>query len=439
MRKVVFALAFGLGPLAACGGATGGDPAARAEDSTASAVPTAVSPSTAPTTPTTPTPPIERDPLLFLSGRADVVVLDTEDGEQTMRAVGGMASPDRTAVAQVVGRRIVVIDPATGDPQWEHSIPAERRVRVVAPGARQVALVDGRILTPSDARSTTQLTIVDEHGSRELTLDGNFDPEAFTLDGTDLVAVEYLPATNPDHYEVRLVDLTTGSVRPVPDQPEHFPNNKPRDRMRGYARTQVSSADGRFLYTYYSSDVPVADDHDEMYAFVHVLDLHHEEAYCIDLHAPFGTGADGWSEPALTLTTDGSRLLVTDRITGALASINPATLEVTATATLPKVTPFETSAVATASDDVLYLGLDHELIRIDATTLEVIDRVDVEDPITGIKMDRSGAILYAVTFADVSVFDPAGAKIASWPLPIPGAGADPSVARPGSGAYQCAC
>jgi hypothetical protein len=415
----------------ACGG-TATDP--KAESPTAATV----DPTTAPE-PTPNAPPRTRDPLLFLSGRADVVVLDTQDGKQTMRAVGGMASPDRTAVAQVVGRRLVVIDPATGEPQWEHSIPAERRVRVVAPGARQVALVDGRILTPSDARSTTQLTIVDEHGSRELALDGNFDPEAFTLDGTDLVAVEYLPATNPDHYEVRLVDLATGRVRPVPDQPEHFPANAPRPRMRGYARTQVSSSDGRYLYTYYSSDVPINEDHGDMYAFVHVLDLHHEEAYCIDLAQPFGVGADGWSEPALTLTPDGSRLLVTDRVTGALAAIDPRTLEVTATATLPKHTPLETSAVATASDDVLYLALDRELTRIDTTTLQIIDRIDVDDPITGIKMDRTGELLYAVTFEDVSLFDPAGAKIASWPLPIPGAGADPSVARPGSGAYQCAC
>ena len=421
----------------ACGGAAA-DPEADGRVATSANAITTGSPTTSAPTPTTPNLQT-RDPLLFLSGRADVVVLETEDGTQTMRAVGGMAAPDRTAIAQVVGRRVVIIDPANGEPRWEHPIPSERKVRVVAPGARQVALVDGRLLTPSDPRSTTRLSIVDEGGVRELTLQGNFDPEAFTLDGTDLVAVEYLPATNPDHYEVRLVDLETGDVRPVPDQPEHFPGNAPRPRMRGYARTQVSSPDGRYLYTYYSSDVPVNKDHENMYAFVHVLDLHHEEAYCIDLHPPFGTGADGWSEPALTLTTDGSRLLVTDRITGALAAIDPQTLEVTATATLPEATPVETSAVATADNETLYLGLDRELIRVDATTLEVIDRVGVDDPITGIKMDRTGDLLYAVTFRDISLFDPLGVRVGSWALPIPGAGADPAVARPGSGAYQCAC
>jgi hypothetical protein len=378
---------------------------------------------------------------LFLSGSADVVALDTADGSVAMRAVGGVVAPDRSAIAQVVGNRVIALDPATGNPTWDHVIPPDRNVRVVAPGATQVALVDGRLSFPSAARAETEITIADADGTRELRIAGNVDPEAFTLDGRSLVAVEYLPALNPDHYSVRLIDVASGDVHPVPDQPGHFPNNKPRSEMRGTARTQAFSPDGRYLYTYYAAPEGVDDGpHKRYYAFVHVLDLELGEAYCIDLEAPFGTSADQWSEPALAISPDGSRLLVTDRRTGALAAIDPHTMEVVQNSTLDSAIPNASSPTATTGADILYLGLDLELLRIDPATLRVIDQIEMEEPITGLKLDTSGEVLYAVTTSGISVLDTHGTELERWPLPAETGGrADPAIAIPGSGAYQCAC
>ena len=395
-----------------------------------------------PTTTAVAPPEPARDPLLFLSGWREVVALGTDDGEVVMRAVNGQVAPDRSAIAQVVGNRVIAIDPATGGATWEHTVAAERRVRVVAPGARQVALVDGLLAQPSTPRRTTTVTIADASGARELTVAGNVDPEAFTRDGRSLVAVEYLPSMNPDHYSVRLIDLTTGEIRPVPDQPGHFPNNKPRPRMRGTARTQVYSPDGRYLYTYYFAPEGVDDGpHEHFYAFVHVLDLERGEAYCIDLPEPFGTSASGWSEPALTVSPDGSRLLVTDRLTGALAAIDTNTLDVAVTSALePAGEVTETLPTATAGVDVLYLGLNREVLRIDPSTLQIIGRIETSAPIMGLKLDATGELLYAVTTTEVSVRDPDGTELDRWPLPPETSGrADPAVAIPGSGAYQCAC
>jgi hypothetical protein len=386
-----------------------------------------------------PAEPHERDPLLLLSGRQEVVALDTSDGTVSYRGHNGVAAPDRSAIAQVIGRQVSVVDPATGVARWSHPVAEARRVRVVAPGGRMVALVDSMLPTPSSARARTTITIADSAGARDLVLEGNLDPEAFTRDGTTMVAVEYLPAMNPDHYSVRLVDLATGEVRPVPDQPGHFPDNSPRPRMRGYARTQVSSPDGRFLYTYYSSSEPINEDHEHYFAFVHVLDLELGEAYCIDLAPPFGTGPGDTSAPALTLTPDSRRLLVTDRVTGALAAIDTTTLDVLATSALVPALAPEWLPVATASGDSLYLGLGRELLRINPSTLRTIDTIETEAPITGLKMDRTGEVLYAVTTANISLLDPQGSAIDAWALPLEGGGADPAVAIPGSGAYQCAC
>ncbi len=390
---------------------------------------------------TTSAPPvIERDPLLFLSGREEVVALRTSDGSVSYRGHAGVAAPDRSAIVQVVGRQVIAVDPLSGEARWTHAIPPDRRVRVVAPGARQVALVDGNLVTPSEPRTTTDVVIADEQGARTLTIDGNVDPEAFTLDGRTLVVVEYLPAANPDHYSVRLVDLETGTVSPVPDQPGHHPDNAPRDRMQGYARTQVASPDGRFLYTYYASPEGVHEELGTFYAFVHVLDLEHGWAFCIDLAEPFGAGADGWSEPALTVTPDGSQLLVADRVTGALASVETATFEVTQAQTLDPIVAMQYRPVASASAGVLYLGLDRELLQIDTRTLRALDAAQLPSPITGLRLDSTGTIMYAVTTANISLLSPAGETLERWDLPISdGTSADPAVAIPASGAYKCAC
>ncbi len=379
------------------------------------------------------------DPLLFLSGRAEVVALHTSDGSVSYRGLAGMAAPDRSAIAQVVGRQVVAVDPATGEPMWTHPVSADRRVRVVAPGARLVALVDGELLTPSDPRTSTEVVVADTDGTRTLTIAGNVDPEAFTTDGRSLVVVEYLPAEQPDHYAVRLVDLASGEMRAVPDQPGHHPDQGPRERMAGYARTQVASPDGRFLYTYYASPEGVHENEGSYYAFVHVLDLDHGWAYCIDLEAPFGTSPEQWSEPALTLTPDGTRLLVADRLTGALTAIDTDSLEVLAATTIDPGAPVDSVPTAAASDDVLYLGMNRELLRLDTTTLDVLDRRQLPSAITGLKVDRSGTVLYVVTAANVSRLSPDGVTIGDWPLPVAGAGADPAVAIPASGAYKCAC
>jgi outer membrane protein assembly factor BamB len=396
------------------------------------------SPADPSTTTTAPAP--APDPLLFLSGRDEVVAVRTTDGSVSYRGHAGMAAPDRSAIVQVVGRQVVAVDPFTGDARWTHPIPAGRRVRVVSRGAELVALVDGELLTPSDPRATTELVIADANGARALTVEGNIDPEAFLLDGTTLVAVEYLPALNPDHYAVRLVDLATGAVRPVPDQPGHHPDNAPRERMQGYARTQVASADGRFLYTYYASPEGVHDELGTFYAFVHVLDLEHGWAYCIDLAEPFGTGGEGWSEPALAITPDGERLIVTDRVTGALAAIDTETLDVVASSLLEPASAPEHRPVASASADVVYLGLARELLRVDRATLRVLGTTVLADPLTGLKVDSTGAPLYAVTTTGILALDPDGDEIARFTLPAAGtSGADPAAAVPASGAYKCAC
>ena len=45
--------------------------------------------------------------------------------------------------------------------------------------------------------------------AKVLDLPGNLVPEAFSTDGHHLFVLDYVPAAAPDHYEVRMIDVST--------------------------------------------------------------------------------------------------------------------------------------------------------------------------------------------------------------------------------------
>lgn len=128
-------------------------------------------------------------------------------------------------------------------------------VRAVAPGGAAAVLMPGSAgsagLYAPEPRERTELTVVwrDNRPPLTLTLEGNFEPETFTSDGEVLYLLEFLPATDPDHYLVRQLDLSSGRVTDV-----YTPEVDLNPEMRGHARAQVIHPDGDFLYTVYTLD-----------------------------------------------------------------------------------------------------------------------------------------------------------------------------------------
>jgi hypothetical protein len=88
--------------------------------------------------------------------------------------------------------------------------------------------------------------------------------------------------------------------------------------MRGTGRVQVYAPKGNFLFTLYTDQPPNTahrslssyDDHGEVHAFVHVLNLKQGWAHCVDLPVPFGNG----TQPAndIAVAADGSYVYVGD-------------------------------------------------------------------------------------------------------------------------------
>ncbi|HEY5012354.1 MAG TPA: hypothetical protein VIK61_06565, partial [Acidimicrobiia bacterium] len=267
--------------------------------------------------------PRPADRVLIFKSYQGAVAVGTTTGTVAFRAPYGMAAPDSSTIVQAqpitTGTRVVASDPLTGVPRWSHDVTGTRRVRVVSPGGRSVALVDGDLNIAEQPRAATVIDVATAQGTRTLRLAGNFDPEAFSVDGRTLFALEFIPAMNPERYSVRRIDLQTLHVSTVLGR-----DGEDRTPMSGYSRTQLMSPDGTQLYTFYATSAPVTEHGETYHAFVHVLNLAKGWAHCIDLDEKIG--ASGQVNPGLAVSPDGSRLFVTDGVADAIAAIDTHTL-----------------------------------------------------------------------------------------------------------------
>src|SRR5918994_1099829 len=107
----------------------------------------------------------------------------------------------------------------------------------------------GEIAAPH--RSTT-IVVADPSGEgalRTFRLDGNYEPEAFSIEVRRLFLIQYLPALDPTVYRVMTLNLASSQVRPI------FGGFKtPPERMPGVRLTQVFDDASDQLYTLYTNE-----------------------------------------------------------------------------------------------------------------------------------------------------------------------------------------
>ncbi|MEX0667327.1 MAG: hypothetical protein WD313_03260, partial [Acidimicrobiia bacterium] len=213
-------------------------------------------------------------------------------------------------------------------------IPGQVQIRVVSPQGDAVALMAPRTTTGlyvPEPRETTDIYVARTDGStwRRYALEGNYEPEAFSVNTRTLFLLKFLPADDPDHYEVHRLDLETGAVIN-----EYTPEVGLDTWMKGHARSQVTAPDGRFLYTLYSLDQgeepikdPALEDSPSYYAFIHVISLEEEWSFCIFLPGPFGQLSV--DSIGLAVSPDGTALAAVDKRSGLLVEIDTTKLEIT--------------------------------------------------------------------------------------------------------------
>ncbi len=275
----------------------------------------------------------------------DSLLVDTATGLALVSGLGvkalGVALPTRagTAVytAHATGTDTVLASVATpsGTVTAQTLLAGQWVPRVASPSGSRVALTapgDPSPYQPEGRDRSTILIVETGGGQHRLDLPGNCVPDAFTVDGTALFVLEWLPPRAPDRYRVRLVELRTGTFtgmltrdkQPVPPGTE--------EQMRALGRLAVPDPAGNLLYTLYTPKPggPLSGGaggagaapewSTESGAFVHVLDTQVGWAYCLDLPDPFGMDLGllkvvaqwdaGGSVAGLAVSRDGARLLV---------------------------------------------------------------------------------------------------------------------------------
>jgi len=276
---------------------------------------------------------------LFTRGDdGSVSLFDTTSGEWVYQVPDAALANDRSTLYQATPLEsetvLTAFDPATAEELQAQTIPGRVQIRVVSPEGDAVALMAPRTTTGlyvPEPRETTEIYVARTDGStwRRYALEGNYEPEAFSVNTQTLFLLKFLPADNPDHYEVHRLDLETGAV--IND---YTPEVGLDTWMKGHARSQVTAPDGRFLYTLYSLDHgedpikdPALDNSPNYYAFIHVISLEEEWSFCIFLPGPFGQGSV--DSIGLAVSPDGTTLAAVDRRSGLLVEVDTAELEIT--------------------------------------------------------------------------------------------------------------
>ncbi len=375
-------------------------------------------------------------PQLYLDTSGGVAAIDAESGASTFTATDARASGDwsRLVAAAPSGSttRVSTIDALDGTTVDAFAVDGTNDVRVVSFRGDQVALSphplgrDGR--QPGRARTTLVIAATDGSRARTYDLPGNIEPEAFSSDGRAVFVIDYLPALDPDRYQVRRLDLTTGELGEVPS-----PDGVSQGQMPGVARTNVMAADGSRLYTLYTS----AGEDGRPYSFVHVLDLDEQWAHCVDLPAPFGRDPEALG---LTVSPNGAEVYVADVATGRLAAVPTDQLVVDRVGRM-SVRGRQGHPHLTATNALVFVGIGRTLAAVQSSSLVLRYQAALPDAVRGLTLPPAQNLLYVAQRSTIDGRDPADGSVATTvQVRLPSlTGIEYGTAVPGGATVKCAC
>jgi len=371
--------------------------------------------------------------ILLLGTEQGPVAVSLATGSVVAEGTGAVAGPDgsRLYSASSDGRDTVLrtTDAATGSVLSSTRVRGDLDVRVVSGTGTAVALMEplpnGVDAWTPIPRSHTTIVVADPTGARETRryrLDGNFEPEAFSIEDSRLFLIQYLPAEAPAAYRVTVLDLVDGDVRQV------FGRFKtPPERMPGIRLRQELDPDGMQLYTLYTNepeayakDVRSWSYGDEEVSFVHVLNLRRGWAYCA------GLPEELWGQPAsaqaMAASPDGRLLYIVDSVKGLVAVMDTRSLEIlrTEAVELGSLGGVRTSAQVSADGDTMFIGSVADgsaLYAIDTATLDVVHRWPMQGVVSGLGLSGDGLRLYVALDDRVAVLDlSTGEELAAVPF-----------------------
>lgn len=247
-------------------------------------------------TPATSNPPSQDSPLPGELMRVrpegntgQLIAYDMNSGQERFTLPSGQLSAHGDEFVTVNHQggitEIKILSATTGELTSQFTLMGYWALGGIAPNGQWLAFTR----LPNEAEKLTQLATqawqtdiqvvaaADGQITHTLSLNGHFEVDALTNNGTDLFLIQYVPPNQPEQYVVRLYDLSLGELSPDPIRDKRIND----ELMTGYAWGSIADPQGTWWLTLYVNT-------NKNTAFIHALNLREKWAYCIDL--PSGQG-----------------------------------------------------------------------------------------------------------------------------------------------------
>lgn len=389
-----------LAGLAACG-AGSNTPEPRDTLAPPTTVPTVAAPTARPAARAGRAEPGWPSELFFVrpeGAKGRLVAYDMSYAAERFSLPAGMLSADGksyyAAQAGELSTTLTAFDSNTGNPRKSFALDGRWGLGGVSPTGLWLALT--RHPAPNAKRAwtaanmwQTDIQIVDVSGGQAahvITLDGNFEVETISAGGQALYLIEHLPVVKPDHYLIRLFDLSAEALQADP-----LRSKTSNEVMAGLAWEDVASPDGHWLLTLYLSTR-------RNVAFIHALDLIDKYPLCIDLPSGGGNFSQ-LKDYTLTLSPGGRKAYAANATLGVVAEVSLNELQVVRqvrfAAGPSAAAVYDTHAptarcIISADGQMLYFTSGKDVWGYDAKTRKVSRRYVTDGQISGVGLSRDG-------------------------------------------------
>jgi DNA-binding beta-propeller fold protein YncE len=365
--------------------------------------------------------------LLATTDNGDAAI-DGASGALVAGGPGTVATPDGATMfrATQLDRRTVVttLDARTGRTVASTPLRGDLELAIASVTGRAIALVEPAPGAPTGSlpglpvpRAWTPIVVADPSGATppaRFRLEGNYEPEAFSLDDGQLFLIQYLPAEAPAVYRVTVLDLATGDVSPVTGR-----FKTPPERMPGVRLGQVYDPVTAQMYTLYSNQPGAyaegyehagGTSHDwPEETFVHVLNLRKGWAYCAGVPEEMWGGTA--REQSLVPSPDGRWLYIVDAGEGMVAVMDTRTLEIVRSGRIDlggEASDLRTSLAVSPGGETLFVAAGAEPGTVSAIATADLTTVEAWPsplPASGLGLSLDGSGLYVAGAGRIALLD----------------------------------
>jgi hypothetical protein len=356
----------------------------------------------------------------FSGGSERITVRDSGTGALERELPLGTPAPDwsryYTMTPVASSARLTALDPSTGRTLAEANIPRgyalpslgyQGPTAGLSPDGKWLALTDngsamtGKLVTsflvgPSSLSSPFKTVHVN----------GDFSFDALSNTGQSLYLIQRMG--DPNHYQVRLLDVASGTLveHPIADKRE---SNEPMNGIRG---DSVADSQGQYVFTVYAREAG---------PFIHALPLDQPFAWCIDLPAKSASDMEEQFHWSLAFNHQRSILYAVNGSSGRIAEFDPSSLPgVGRTAQLALnsghrllanlVTEADAKgarlggAAISADGGTLFALGNTGILAIDTASLKIRARILEGESVDSLRLSTDGQWLYAAGAAASKVW-----------------------------------